>query len=65
LCSNVYQLTYASETWTLKKRDRRQLNIFERKEYRRILDPVYGNEKENWSILTNKGIYARVKKNLL
>jgi hypothetical protein len=40
-------LTYASGTWTLTKRDRRQLNIFERKVYRRILDPVYDNGKEN------------------
>jgi len=38
-------LTYASETWTLTKRDRTQLNIFERKLYRRILGPVYDNEK--------------------
>jgi hypothetical protein len=30
--------------------------------YRRILGPVYDNEKENWWILTNKEIYARVKK---
>jgi hypothetical protein len=30
--------------------------------YRRILGPVDGNEKENWRILTNKYIYARVKK---
>jgi len=30
--------------------------------YRRILDPVYDNEKQNWRILTNKEIYARVKK---
>ena len=37
-------LTYASETWTLTKRDRKQLNIFERKVYIRILGPVYGNE---------------------
>ena len=29
--------------------------------YRRILGPVYDNEKENWRILTNKGIYASVK----
>ena len=29
--------------------------------YRRILGPVY-NEKENWTILTNKEIYASVKK---
>ena len=30
--------------------------------YSRILGPVYDNEKENWSILTNKEIYATVKK---
>jgi hypothetical protein len=29
---------------------------------RRILGPVYDNEKENWRILTNKEIYASVKK---
>jgi len=55
-------LTYASETWPLTKRDRKQLNVFERKMYRRILGPVYENEKENWRILANKEIYASVKK---
>jgi hypothetical protein len=30
--------------------------------YRRILVPVYENEKENWRILTNKAIYTMVKK---
>jgi hypothetical protein len=55
-------LTYASETWTLTKRDIKQLNIFERKVYRRSLGPVYDIEKENWRILTNKEIYASVKK---
>ena len=30
--------------------------------YRRILGPVYDNEKENWRILTNEEIYASVKK---
>ena len=45
-------LTYASETGTLTKRDRKQLNVFERKVYRRIIGPVYDNEKENWRILT-------------
>jgi hypothetical protein len=30
--------------------------------YRSILGPVYDNEKENWRILTNKEIYARVRK---
>jgi hypothetical protein len=32
--------------------------------YRRILGPIYENEKENWMILTNKGIHAS-EKNLL
>jgi hypothetical protein len=30
--------------------------------YRRILGPVYDNEKENWRILTNKETYAIVIK---
>jgi len=33
--------------------------------YRRILGPVYYNEKENWRILTNKKIYAVVKKSTI
>jgi hypothetical protein len=33
--------------------------------YRRILGPVYDNKKENWRILTNKEIYAMVKKTLI
>ena len=37
--------TYASETWILTKGDRKQLNIFETKVYRRILGPVCDNEK--------------------
>jgi hypothetical protein len=36
--------------------------MFERKVYRRILGPVYGNEKENWRILTNEEICAIVKR---
>jgi hypothetical protein len=54
-------LTYASETGTLTERDRKQLNIFERKVCRRILGTVYDNDKEKWRILTNKEIYANVK----
>jgi hypothetical protein len=54
-------LTYTSETWILTNRDRKQMNIFERKVYRRILGPAYGNEKENWRILTSKEIYAIAK----
>jgi hypothetical protein len=38
------------------------MNIFERKVYRTILGTVYYNKKENWRILTNKEIYAIVKK---
>jgi hypothetical protein len=30
--------------------------------YRRILGPVYDSEKQNWRVLTNKEIYASVKK---
>jgi hypothetical protein len=37
-------------------------NLFERKVYKRILGTVYDNEKENWRILTDKEIYAIVKK---
>jgi hypothetical protein len=37
------------------------MSIFERKVYRRILGPEYDSKKENW-ILTNKEIYAIVKK---
>jgi len=54
-------LTYASETWILPKRDRKQINVFERKVYRRILGSAYDNEKENWRILINKEMYAMVK----
>jgi hypothetical protein len=30
--------------------------------YKRILGPVYDNEKEKWRILTNNEIYAVLKK---
>jgi len=55
------KVSTASETCTLTKRHRKQVKIFERKVYRRILNPVYDNEKENWRILTNKEICASVK----
>jgi hypothetical protein len=44
-------LSFASETWILTNTDRKQMNIFERKAYRRILGPVDDKEKENWRIL--------------
>jgi len=45
---------------TNKKRQKANKH-FEQKVYR-ILGPIYGNEKEKWRILTNKEIYAMVKK---
>ena len=33
--------------------------------YRRILGPVYDNQKENWRILANKEIYTSVKKPII
>jgi len=44
------------------KEKHKKSKIFETKVYRRILGPVYDNEKENWRILTNKEIYASLKK---
>jgi len=55
-------LRCASETGRVTDRDRKKMNIFERKVYRRVSGPVYDNEKENWRILTNKEIYESVKK---
>jgi hypothetical protein len=47
--------------WILTKRDRKQINIFERKVYRGILGSVYDKEKENRRIFTNKEMYAMVQ----
>jgi hypothetical protein len=58
-------LTYASETSTLTKRDRKQMNIFERKVYRRMLGIVYDNEKENWRLLTNTEVCANFEKPII
>ena len=47
-------------------RERKQINIFERQVFRRILGPVvYDNEKEKLRILTNEEIYASVKKPII
>jgi hypothetical protein len=56
---------YASENWILTNRDRKQINVFERKVYRRISGPLYDSEKEEWRILTNKEICAMVKKSTI
>ena len=58
----IDKMLTSKETWSLAKRDRKQLNVFERKLYRRILGSVYDKEMEHWRILTNKDIYASVKK---
>ena len=58
-------LTYASETCILTTSDRKSLNIFERKVYRRILGPVYDKETECWRILTNRETYAMVKRSTI
>jgi len=39
-------VTNASETWILTNRDRKQMNIFERKVYIKILGPVYDSGKK-------------------
>ena len=41
------------------------MDNFERKVHRRILGPVYDNEKGNWRVLNNKEIYAIVKKPII
>ena len=43
---NRQNLTYVSGTPILSKWERKQLNVFERKLYRRILGTLYNNEKE-------------------
>jgi hypothetical protein len=37
------------------------MNTLEKKLYRRILGPVYDNEKENWRILTIKKFMKPLK----
>jgi hypothetical protein len=46
-------LTYASQTWILTTRDRKQKNNYKRKLHKRILRPVYENES---------GGYQQIKK---
>ena len=49
-------LTYASETWTLTKRDQSSLNIFERKILRRIYGPI--KDGNIWRRRYNSELYA-------
>jgi hypothetical protein len=44
---NISKKLKLSLNWILTERDWKQINIFERKVYKRILGPVYINEKEN------------------
>jgi len=58
-CSqSLFRLSYVAH----KQRDRKQINIFERKVYKRILRPVYYNGKENWRMLTSKEMYVMVQR---
>ena len=52
----LHYFTICTRNLDMAKRNREQLNISERKVYRRILCPVHDNEKENWTVLTNKEI---------
>ena len=56
---NDTQNNFFLHTWGYH---RKNINIFERKFYRRILGPDYENFKQNWRLLTNKEIYVMVKK---
>jgi hypothetical protein len=46
-------LSYGSELWSLTKKERLQLNVFERKIYRRIYGPVFDKKLKEWRILRN------------
>ena len=60
--TNTNIFVFINHWLILIKTDKKQINIFERKVYRRILGPVCDNEKEKWRILNNKEIYAVAKK---
>jgi hypothetical protein len=57
------KLTYASETRILTKTDKKQINILERKLYKRVFGPDM--TIKNWGILIIKDIYAIVKKPII
>jgi hypothetical protein len=58
--SELIVIKYSDNTLHQRSTNRKQMNIFERKVYRRILGPVYDSEKEKWRILINKEIYTSV-----
>jgi len=51
--------------WDINKERKKAIERFWKESVRRILGPVYDNEKENWTILNNKEIYASVKKSAI
>jgi len=57
-------LIYASETW-IPTRDRKQINIFERKVYRRILGPVYDDEEVHQLFIDFKKAYDSVRREVI
>ena len=54
-------LSYGSEAWSLTKKERSQLNVFERKIYRRIFGPVFDNKTNEWRILSNEELDKKSK----
>jgi hypothetical protein len=62
LCALNVFFTHASETWILTKGDRKQMNVFERKMYRRILGPAYEKKIGGYSLIKK---FMQLLKNLL
>ena len=54
-------LRYGSEAWRLTKKERSQLNVFERKINRRIFGPVFDNKTHEWRILSNEELDQKSK----
>ena len=46
---------YGSETWTLTKREKQRIDMWEKKVLRRIFGPV--NDRRVWGLRINKEIY--------
>ena len=54
-------LSYGSEAWSLTKKERSQLNIFERKIRKKKFGPVFDNKINEWRILSNEELDQKSK----
>ena len=54
-------LSYGSEAWSLTKEERSQLNVFQRKIYRRLFGPVLDNQINEWRTLSNEQLDQKSK----